>query len=91
MNTPQERATEYLALVLAGFCPNGTDIFCDAQDVGLAFTVLPKVADDYRILIGYKGRHSRLLRDLMKLWKNANAPNLSIHVFVPNPRMIPRE
>ncbi len=86
--TTKEKATEYLGAVLAGMVPRGVQIACDESDVGLAFSVIPAVVQDYKILIGFKGKNSNLLRALMKLWKNENAPNLSIHVFVPNPNMI---
>lgn len=87
----EESARAYLLSVVDGICPRGVELLCDTNDIGLAFTLIPKVAKDYRILIGFKGKHSSLLRYLMKLWRNEHAPNLSIHVFVPNPKLIQHE
>ncbi len=84
----KEKATQYLESVIGGIVPQGIHITCQESDVGLAFAVIPKVAKDYKILIGFKGKNSSLIRALMKLWQKENAPNLSIHVFVPNSRMI---
>lgn len=84
----QAQATKYLTEILEGICAQKVMVHCDSQDVGLAYTLIPTVADDYRILIGFKGKNTSLLRNLMKLWRNKNAPNLSIHVWTPNPRML---
>lgn len=84
----EQKAHEYLSYILAGMCPNGVEISAESSDVGVAFAVIPKVAKDYKILIGFKGKNSHTLRAIMKLWKNQNAPNMSIHVFVPNPNKI---
>jgi len=89
--SPKDSATKYLLAVVDGICPRGVELLCEESDVGLAYTLIPKVAKDYRILIGFKGKHSSLLRYLMKLWRNEHAPNLSIHVFVPNPKLIKHE
>lgn len=84
----EQNATEYLKNIISGICAAEVIIHCDAQDVGLAYTLVPTLAEDYKILIGFKGKNTSILRNLMKLWRNKNAPNLSIHVWTPNPRML---
>lgn len=84
----EEQATKYLKSILSEICIEDVVVHCDSQDVGFAFTLVPTLAEDYKILIGFKGKNTSILRNLMKLWRNKNAPNLSIHVWTPNPRML---
>lgn len=73
---------------MIGICPNGVDIHCDASDIGLAFTLIPKVGEDWGSLIGFKGKNISAVREIMKIWRAKHAPNLSIHVWTPSPRKI---
>lgn len=82
------KAKEYLSTVLSGMSKHGVEILSEESDVGIAFSVIPKDPRDYPMLIGKAGTNCRLWRRIMRLWKDINAPNIEIHVFIPNPRLI---
>lgn len=88
MNSPQKQATEYLEKVLQEIVPRGVELLCESSDIGLHFSIIPKHSSDYKFLIGFKGENCDTFRRLIKLWAKVNAPHISIHLFVPNPKMI---
>lgn len=88
METKQNQAKTYLESVILGITPRGVEIICKEDTIGINMVIIPNVATDYNILIGYKGNTTNLLRDLMKLWKKEHAPKLSINLLVPKPDLI---
>ena len=92
METTTRNATKYLESVLDPLIPGGCEVLLDDNtEKGLAYSIVPKVYGDWKFLIGPRGATIGTIRSVMKLWKDRQAPDIVINVYVPDSRYISTE
>lgn len=87
----KEKAQTFLETVLKDIVPNGFEIITETNEMGTTFVVIPKITQDYDILIGFQGRNARMWRNLLKVWCRVNARGFRTNILIPNANLIKDE